>query len=323
VLLFPAMVWAVRRYPLGRGSWRTGVPAHLLIGGAVATAYAFLAVLETQTALALAGGDWSFHLFGAFRGSLVGGFQTYFLVYWLLVAGLHAIDYYHRYREREVRSVELEAELHRTQLQLLKLQLDPHFLFNALNAVAALVHTDADAAERMVGLLSDFLRQSLHNAERSEVTLREELEFLGLYLEIEHTRFGDRLQVDVDVAPDLLAARVPNLILQPLVENAIRHGRRPGGELLAVHVQARAASGGLELRVRDNGRGLRAPRTEGVGLTNTRARLRQLYPERHDFELTDAPGGGAEARVLILLHGQPSPAIDRALVAAAPEGAGS
>jgi len=325
VLLFPVMVWAVRRHPLGRASWRSSVPAHLLTGALVATAYAFLAVIEIQVALALAGGDWSFHLWSSFTGYLFGGFQTYFLVYWLLVAGLHAIDYYHRFREREVHSVELEAELHRTQLQLLKLQLDPHFLFNALNAVAALVHSDPDGAERMVGLLSDFLRQSLHNAGRSEVSLREELEFLSLYLEIEHTRFGDRLAVDVDVDPDLLAARVPNMILQPLVENAIRHGRRPGGEVLKVRVTVRSGPEGLDLRVLDNGRGLREPRAEGVGLVNTKARLRQLYPGRHAFSLVDAAGGGAEARVTIPLRGSDAPASrSEAIFEAAPaEGAGS
>lgn len=324
VLLFPVMVWAVRRHPLGRASWRSSVPAHLAIGAAVATAYAFLAVLEAQVTLALAARDWTFHLWSSFGGYLFGGFQTYFLVYWLLVAGLHAIDYYHRFREREVHAVELEAELHRTQLQLLKLQLDPHFLFNALNAVAALVHTDADGAERMVGLLSDFLRQSLHNAGRAEVTLREELEFLSLYLEIEHTRFGDRLAVDVDVAPELLAARVPNMILQPLVENAIRHGRRPGGEVLKVAVSVRREGDGVELRVRDNGRGLREPRTEGVGLVNTRARLRQLYGGRHTFALADAPGGGAEARAVIPLRGDDLASPTAAVFEAAPpEGASS
>ena len=187
------------------------------------------------------------------------------------------------------------------------------------------MHTDPDGAERMVGLLSDFLRQSLHNAGRSEVTLREELEFLSLYLEIEHTRFGDRLAVDVDVAPELLGARVPNMMLQPLVENAIRHGRRPGGEILKVKVTVRSGPGGLELSVQDNGRGLREPRTEGVGLVNTRARLRQLYPGGHSFGLTDVVGGGAEARVTIPLRGNDLKAArGEAIFEAAPvEGAGS
>lgn len=299
VALFPAVVWVVRRYPLGRRSWRASVLAHVLVGIAVASAYAVLIVVERQVVLALGTGVWSFHVWDALSGYLLGGFQTYFLVFWLLVAGLHAIDYYHRFREREVRSVELEAELHRTQLQLLKLQLDPHFLFNALNAVAALVHVDPDGAERMVGLLSDFLRQSLHNAGRPEVTLREELDFLGRYVEIERTRFGDALRVDLDVPGDLLSVRVPNMILQPLVENAIRHGRKPGAEPLRVRVVARTVPEGIELRVIDDGRGLRESRTEGVGLANTRARLRQLYGGTQSLELTASPAGGAETRVLI------------------------
>ncbi len=324
ILLFPVMVWAVRRYPLGRRSWRSGLPAHLLIGAAVATTYAVLAVFESQVALALASGTWTFDIWGALGGYLFGGFQTYFLVYWLLVAGLHAIDYYHRFREREVRSIELEAELHRTQLQLLKLQLDPHFLFNALNAVAALVHSDPDGAERMVGLLSDFLRQSLHNASRPEVTLREELEFLALYLEIEQTRFGDRLHVEVDVPAELLSARVPTMILQPLVENAIRHGRRPGGEPLRVRVLGRPHADGVELCVRDDGRGLSDHRTEGVGVLNTRARLRQLYGGAQVFTLSSATGGGAEARVLLPWRGEDRPPLAEGILKTAPaSGAGS
>jgi LytS/YehU family sensor histidine kinase len=174
------------------------------------------------------------------------------------------------------------------------MQLNPHFLFNTLHAISALVHKDVEAADRMIARLSDLLRYALESTDAQEVPLRQELGFLNRYLEIEQTRFGDRLTVRLDIAPETLDALVPNLVLQPLVENAIRHGIEPRAKPGRIDLRARRENGRLKLEVCDNGVGLPSGRIpeEGVGLSNTRARLQQLYGEGHCFELGDAPGGG-------------------------------
>ena len=184
---------------------------------------------------------------------------------------------YKRYRDREVVASQLESELARAQVQILEMQLQPHFLFNTLNSIMVLIRQDPDLASRMVARLSEFLRLTLDSAGMQEVTLRRELEFLEKYLHIERIRFGDRLQIEQHVDPAVLDALVPNLILQPIVENAIRHGvsRRRGPAVISV--SAERVNGSVTLHVRDNGVGL-PTRTgggvkEGIGIRNTRQRL--------------------------------------------------
>jgi two-component system, LytTR family, sensor kinase len=224
--------------------------------------------------------------------------QWNLILYWVLVGATHALHYYDRFRERELRATQLEAELAQSQLHRLKMQLQPHFLFNALNAISTLIETDPDAADRMLSQLASLLRESLRADAPHEVSLREELSFLDRYLEIEKTRFADRLRVSFEVDPGALDARVPSLLLQPLVENAIRHGvsrRADGGR---VDVRAWRENGSLRLEVKDNGPGL--PETanqSGIGLANTRARLERLHGEDYRFELANLPGGGALAAV--------------------------
>ncbi len=198
-----------------------------------------------------------------------------------------------RYAVAADHGAELKTRLARTELQALKLQLQPHFLFNTLNTITALLHRDATKAERMVSGLSDLLRASLNSAGEEEVTLARELSVLSHYVEIQQVRFGSRLHFRVDAAPDVQGAMVPNLMLQPLVENSIRHGiasRASGGQVI---VRAERDGDRLRIRVDDDGVG-ETPgkeRREGVGLGNTRARLAQLYGSRHAFEATgDAQG---------------------------------
>jgi signal transduction histidine kinase len=191
----------------------------------------------------------------------------------------------------------LEVQLTRAQLESLKHQLQPHFLFNALNAITALIPTDARAAQRTIHGLGELLRLSLNSSDEHEVRLDRELELLGHYLDIQRVRFQDRLAIQVTVDPAARRAFVPNLLLQPLVENAIRHGIGPRAVGGAIDVRVACEHGWLRLRVRDDGVGAKLGPTgalarEGVGLANTRARLRHLYGDRQHLVVSTAPGAG-------------------------------
>ena len=237
----------------------------------------------------------------AFQPLLVKTWHFNLLIYWVIVAVSFAFDYYRKYRERELRAVELERRLVQAKLQALQMQLNPHFLFNSLHSISSLMHQDVEAADRMIVRLSDLLRAALDNSGAQEVTLGKELEFLKRYLEIEQIRFGKRLTVQIDVAPDALDAQVPNLILQPLVENAIRHGIEPHAKPGRVELRAKRAGDVLTLEVCDNGAGIPANKlfTENVGLSNTRARLEALHPGAHSVEFLNAPSGGFLVRMRI------------------------
>jgi two-component system, LytTR family, sensor kinase len=218
------------------------------------------------------------------------------LIYWVILSVAHALELYRKFQERVTRTAELERRLAEARLQALQMQLNPHFLFNTLHAISALMHQDVDAADRMIIRLSELLRHALESTDQQETSLREEIHFLRRYLEIEETRFGDRLTIELHIAPDTEDLLVPNLVLQPLVENAIQHGIEPHARAGRVTVRSRREGETLLLEVRDTGNGAPAGDwQEGVGLSNTRSRLRQLYGDRHTFTLGPAPGGGFQA----------------------------
>ncbi len=229
-------------------------------------------------------------------------------IYWAILAVSHAVSYYRRFHERELRTSELEVRLAQARLQALQMQLNPHFLFNTLHTISALVHIDAEAADRMIARLSELLRAALDGTGTQEVTIAEELSFLQRYLEIEKTRFGDRLNFRFDVPKELESLYVPNLILQPLVENAIRHGVEPYARHGEVCISARAENGRLILRVSDNGNGLKPGplRTGRIGLSNTRQRLEQMFGAAGNLELRNREEGGMDSIVRIPRCVQPS-----------------
>ena len=243
-------------------------------------------------------GLWDFSFASLLPSYLFGGLPLYVVVYAVLAMAAYARESSRQLRERELRETLLEARLAEARLQVLKMQLDPHFLFNALNGVAAQLRGDPRGAEKTIVRLSEFLRVTLRDAARQEVALADELDFLRAYVAIEQARFGDRLQVGYDIPSETLGARVPSLLLQPLVENAVRHGMRNQG--LSVEVRAALRDDELWLEVADDGRGLeRGPSTEGVGLSNTRARLEQLYGGSGTFEIKARAEGGVQAQVRI------------------------
>lgn len=300
-VLSVGVIWVSKRFPLTPGRMRRALVVHS--GVAVYGSVIYLALWAL-----ILHGQWSYD------GSILAFskvFQKLFLhyfcfnvgIYWVIVMGQHGWHYYQEYRQREQEAAALTTELVQAKLEALRMQLQPHFLFNTLHTISALIHDNPEAADRMVARLSELLRLALDQAETQEVPLRQELAFLERYLDIERIRFQDRLELKLDLEPGLESMLVPSLVLQPLVENAIRHGIEAREEMGRIEIAARRRDGMLELTVSDNGSGLPepdpAPRREGIGLTNTRSRLRHLYGDAHRLELNSPPGGGLEVRLVI------------------------
>lgn len=215
----------------------------------------------------------------------------------------HAVAYYSRFKERELRATQLEGQLTKAHLQALKSQLQPHFLFNTLNSISALMMTDVGAADRMMASLGDLLRMSLDEDGSHMTTLAREIEFLSVYLEIERIRFEDKLHVRVDAAPDCLDAQVPHLLLQPLVENAVKHGISKLSDAGEIEVVAKRDGDHLQVFIRDSGPGLSVPdaltSTSGLGLRITKERLSTLYGGEQAFEIRNRAERGVEVSVRI------------------------
>ena len=318
VLLAPVALWLGRRWPLDRGSLKRALPVHLIGLVLLCAAHSVIALplnwLIMQSGQRLEEMQWTVLLTYWWLRDLP--FCALFLA---LVLGIRsAINYYQQFRERELRASQLETQLAQAQLQMLKMQLHPHFLFNTLNGITGLVRdNDNAAAVQMLVGLSDLLRQTLENAGKHEVRLSEELAWIELYLKLQQIRFSDRLKVSIEAAPDTLDALVPNLITQPLVENAIRHGVGPRAAPGSISLSTRRMDGRLELRVRDDGlglpRGWRLTDSKGVGLLNTEARLRQLYGGSFVLQVQNREEGGVEAALTIPLRLPSAPDdVDRA-----------
>jgi two-component system LytT family sensor kinase len=294
-----AIFWLARHFPIEnvRGRVFTGVAVHLVAAVVIALARTgFMVVLGWYV-------TWiRVRTFGA---QFWGTSSQNILFYALLLGIAHLVLYYRRYREREQAAEQLARGLTEARLQALKMQLQPHFLFNTLNAISALIPADAKPARRMVARLGDLLRTTLEHEATQEVTLREELAFLEPYLEIEQARLEDRLTVVMNIAPETLDARVPHLILQPLVENAVRHGIASRIEPGTVEISASRGPDGrfLQLEIRDDGRGMDRDHAlgtrRGVGLTNIRSRLEQLYGGEHRFKLENQAGQGVLVQIIL------------------------
>jgi two-component system LytT family sensor kinase len=300
----PVVVMLGRRFPLGPRRWLMHVPLHLAFSVVAAKAITLLmypVMVHFHTI-------WELPPFWLDRIEVLFMREAhlYLWVYWAILGVGHALDFHRKYREQELSAAQLEARLAQAQLQVLKMQLDPHFLFNTLHAVTALVYKRPAAAETVLTRLSEMLRMSLESQETHEVPLRDELRLLAPYLEIQEIRFDGRLQVNTDIEPNAANCLVPSLILQPLVENAIRHGieRRPGEG--RIDIMARRNGKYIWVQVSDNGMGIPggslASVHEGVGLSNTRSRLRHLYGSECRMEISNAPTGGAVIRLGIPWH---------------------
>ncbi|HMF57966.1 MAG TPA: histidine kinase [Pyrinomonadaceae bacterium] len=292
----PLVLWLVRRFPIERQNWLRVALIHLPVS-------IVLSVMVTALGNILLYLNYGYRagrpfLFVRLLRFVIENFSEATGIYLLIALAGYAFSYYTRYRQGELRSSQLEAQLSQAQLQALKMQLHPHFLFNTLHSISALLNRDTEAARRMITRLGDFLRLTLENSGTQEVTLQQEMEFLKCYLEIERIRFQDRLTTEMDIDPHALETRVPNLLLQPIVENAIRHGIAPRSSTGHLNIQAKQHDGHLRIRVRDNGPGLSSGRSveslfnKGLGLANTQKRLDRLYGAEHSFVIENAPEGG-------------------------------
>ena len=306
--LTPAMVWLARRYSLVGPKWKRNVLLHVpafLIISAIHSAVATVITLSINPFESMGTSPTAF--WPRFLSRLQGSFGSDLLVYGGVIGVCYAIDYYRKYREREFQASQLEAQLAQAQLDTLRMQLHPHFLFNTLNGIVGLVRDNKnDIAVNMLVGLSDLLRHALEHSDQQEVELQEELNFINLYLSIQQMRFSDRLQVKMEIGEDTKHALVPNLVLQPLAENALRHGLAKSVSSSVIGIQAQAENGNLKLTVFDNGVGLpsnwQLKSSAGIGLANTAARLAQLYNTNHRFDIRNRNEGGVEVIMVIPLR---------------------
>jgi two-component system, LytTR family, sensor kinase len=274
----PLVTWLARRYRLTRARWWRSMialaPAGLVI--------VFVKLTATRL-LQSAGGTGDY--------IAITNVATQYFIYWGLIAGTYAFENYRENRARELTAVQLEAALSDARLQLLKMQLQPHFLFNTLNTIAEMVHEDPHHAERMIAGLGVLLRETLDAGGADMIPLNRELDLLERYVAIQQVRFGDRLRLRVSVDSATRDALVPSLILQPLVENAIKHGIAARLAAGRITLTARRDGMDLELQVEDDGPGFTAESGEGVGLANTRGRLHALFHDRHAFQVATTDAG--------------------------------
>lgn len=289
----PLILWLARRYRIERHNWLRRLLLHLLFSVGVVSA---ILVVNYPMFMFFTGQAGRITPFGLFRFVYLN-LDRWLFIYWVILMLSHALNYYSNYRKGELKASELRTQLVQSQLEALKMQVHPHFLFNTLHSISAMLSKDTEGARRMITRLGDFLRLTLENSGSMEVTLKQEIEFLNGYLEIERIRFKDRLTTDIRVDPEVLDVQVPNLILQPIVENAMRHaiGNSTSGR---VEVVAAPVDGVVRIEVRDNGPGIHAERIldarrgKGLGLANTQARLEGLYGDAATFELSNNPSGG-------------------------------
>ena len=301
-ILAPLVLWLARAYRFERLKWTRALMVHVPAVFIVTFAHAMLlGAGRVATMHFLAGRDEEWWL--GVRERFLLYFDWEMMTYWAIIAVSHAFDYYRESQDRALTTAQLQTRLAEAKLQALQRQLHPHFLFNTLHTISALMHRDIDAADTMLARLSDLLRLTLERVGSQLVPLKDELVFINKYLDIERTRFGDRLKTAFVIEPETLGASVPNFLLQPIVENALRHGIGPkvGGG----HVEVRAHHNGewLQLVVQDDGYGVPPDKLDafntGVGLTNTRSRLEHLYPGNHTFEFQTPAGGGLAVTIVI------------------------
>lgn len=300
-LLTPLILRMREKMPLNYGGWAVGPAFHLVMSFVVMAVYYLGRMLAYRLLFSESSTE------APFWESATQNFYGRNLIdmayYWAVLAFGHSLDIYHRYKNEELKAAQLESRLVETELKALREQLRPHFLFNTLNTIAVLVRENKnDEAVNLIARLSSLLRMSLDNTGVPEVTVRQEMDFLARYIDIQKARFSDRLNVGISIEPAAMEARIPNLLLQPLVENAIVHGIASKTGPGRVDVFGRVENGRLHLEVRDDGPGLgdgQKRAKEGVGLTNTRERIAKIYGSQGQLSLRSEPGRGVTVQIVL------------------------
>lgn len=299
--VFPITYWVAIHFPLLSKNWWRYLPVHLAAMCLVSFLHTSLMAVQRWAIFPLLGMGAYDYGYMPVRYLMEGANDV--MIYWITVGAVYFLHELRFARERELRQAELEARLSEAQLQNLRLQLEPHFLFNALNAISAAVYEDPRVADEMIGRLSDLLRALLRNDRSQEVTLEKEIDLLQLYTRIMEARMEERLTVNVEIAADTRECLVPQLLLQPLVENAIRYGADPRSFQVDIRVSAIRENGSVRISVRDHGPGLPAmPEKTGIGLRNTKERLERLYGATQSLSVRTAGDGGAEVEVMLPFH---------------------
>ncbi len=306
LLITPVVFWLVRRYSFDRGDWPRKVLLH------VGFALFFATVMQVITREAFYTFIHTGERFGSLGESLIGlRFLDELFVYLFILFAGFARDYFYRYRDRlqetvtlKTQSAELHAQLAEAKLRALQMQLNPHFLFNTLNAISTLIDRNPGKAKSMISMLSDLLRYTLDSGETQTVTIENELQFLRKYLAIQEVRFGDRLKIVEKVEEEVMPAMVPSFILQPIVENSIKHGVTQIVDEGKITIEVSKTARYLNILISDNGPGLTtngdngdSSTKGGLGLKNTRERLKGLYGDDHKFEIRNGTDGGAEVNI--------------------------
>ncbi|MDB6094647.1 MAG: signal transduction histidine kinase, LytS [Verrucomicrobia bacterium] len=294
----PFILQLREKMPLSSGHWVGGITFHFLFSFVVMAVF-FLGRLVAEAVFLCEplSGFWEMAANNFWGRNIID-----MAFYWGVLAFGFSSEIYRKYRNEELRSAQLEARLIETELKALRQQMHPHFLFNTMNTISVLVREGKnDEAVTLVARLSTLLRMSLDNTGVQEVTLRQEMDFLEKYLEIQKARFSDRLEVNIAISPEAMNARIPNLLLQPIVENAILHGIAPRAGPGHVDILGHVENGNVHLEVRDDGAGfdgsIRAK--EGIGLANTRERLAKIYGVRGQLSLRSEPGRGVSVQIVL------------------------
>ncbi|MBX7173010.1 MAG: histidine kinase [Pyrinomonadaceae bacterium] len=306
MILTPAVHFFSKKFSIKSSQIGRNLLTHLILAVFTALVHLLLFVSFTSLFAGETGNPFSFK--EAFARLLFTNFHFDFLVYWALIGIFHLREINRRFVEREretarlaLETSQLETRLAEARLEALKMQIQPHFLFNTLNSISVLMRDDVITANKMLIRLSELLRTALKSESSQTISLQEELEFLRGYLEIEQMRFQDRLTVDFAIENETLSAKIPNLLLQPLVENAIRHGISKRAERGKILIESKRNNGFIELCISDNGAGLGSSgnSNNGIGLKNTKERLEKLYGEKQKFEMISGEKEGLQVKIKI------------------------
>ena len=298
----PLIFYLGRKFLLSdKQKWMIVLPVHLMFSLVFAAFYLGIVAITTE-AMRDEPLLWE-NVWGYFQYRFGRAFHVSVLTYWAVLGFGFALDFYKRLQIREFQSakteLELETRLVQAKLDSLKMQLNPHFLFNTLNTVSAIMSDDLKGARRMIARLSELLRINLETSHQQKISLKEELDLLNLYLDIERERFKEKLEIRADVPTDVWECKVPHFILQPLVENAIKHGIANNKTQGIIEISAKQNGDYLNIQIDDNGAGLHEDLQKGVGLSNTNERLEKLYGEDFELNLMESKSGGVSVLLKI------------------------